>query len=167
MTPKKLLRALVLIASIAHLHAPAAERPGNNGSDEFVGFWETPQHDGVVKLEKCALFRDAPATALCGTVVWDRELLNPNRTIPSDCNRKIFEADKYDSGVWDRAWAFDTRRKKFFNAKLRIKDDKLVVRVFVGSEVNGETMVFARVGAPPAGCEGRSPESTSVTGIGN
>jgi len=167
MTPKKLFRALAIVLTFAYFNAHAAERPSSNGSDDFVGFWATPKHDGVVKLEKCALFRDAPATALCGTIVWDDQLSNPNRTTPSDCNRKIFEADKYESGVWDRAWAFDTTRKKFFNAKLRVKDDKLVVRVFVGSEVNGETMIFTRVAAPPAGCEGRSPESTSVTGIGN
>lgn len=134
------------------------------GSDEFLGYWKTPEGDGIVQLKRCALYRDAQPTALCGVVVWDSDAANPNRTIPLACNRKVFEAAKFDDGVWKDGWAFDTRRKKFFSVKLRLKDDNLHVRAFVGSEMNGDTEIFTRVTTVPAGCEGRMPEPTKVKG---
>jgi uncharacterized protein (DUF2147 family) len=132
--------------------------------DDFLGYWKTPEGDGIVQLKRCALYRDAQPTALCGFVVWDSDVANPNRTIPLACNRKVFEAAKFDDGVWKDGWAFDTRRKKFFSVKLRLKDDHLLVRSYVGSEMNGETEMFTRVTTVPAGCEGLAPEPTKVKG---
>ena len=136
----------------------------DDGRDEFLGFWKTAEGDGVVQLQKCAMYRFAPPTALCGVIVWDIEVENAHRTLPLDCNRKVFEAARFEGGVWQNGWAFDTRKKKFYSAKLRLKAGQLHVRVFVGSEINGETLIFTRVSDVPPGCEGRKPEVTSVSG---
>lgn len=136
----------------------------DDGRDEFLGLWKTAEGDGIVQLQKCALYRFAPPAALCGVIVWDIEVDNARRTTPLDCNRKVFEAARFDAGVWQSGWAFDTRKKKFYSAKLRLKAEQLHVRVYVGSEINGETLVFSRVSEVPPGCEGKKPEATSVNG---
>jgi hypothetical protein len=88
------------------------------------------------------------------------------RTAALDCNRKVFEAARFDGTAWKDGWAFDTRSKKFYQARLKLKDGQLHVRVFVGSEINGQTEVFTRVAAVPPGCEGHQPESTTMRGVG-
>ncbi len=154
----------VLFVSISSITPRQAWAAG--GGDDFVGLWRTPEGDGIVQLQKCPLFRDAPPTALCGTIVWDREVNNAQRSTPLDCNRRIFEANKFDGVSWNQGWAFDTRKRKFYHSKLRLKDGRLHARIFVGSEVNGETVIFNRVDSVPAGCEGRQPDSTAVKGWG-
>lgn len=150
-----------LVAAAAALPALAADE-----SDAFVGFWKTLQGDGIVQLQRCSLFKNAPPTALCGTIVWDAAVDDPRRTTPLDCNRKVFEAQRFENGAWRGGWAFDTRKKRFYSATLRLKDGQLNARAYVGSELTGETEVFVRVAEVPRGCEGRAPESTSVKGAG-
>lgn len=134
-------------------------------ADDFTGYWMTAQRDGVVQLTRCPLYKDAPPTGLCGVIVWDPEVDNPKRSQALDCNRKVFEATRFDAGVWKDGWAFDTRTRKFHSARLRLKGGQLHMRAYVGSEINGVTEVFTRVDAPPRGCEQRSPDPTSVKGL--
>ena len=134
--------------------------------DEFIGFWTPVQGDGsVVQLKRCPLYKNSPSIALCGVVVWDPEVKNPKRDSPLDCNRKIFEASKYEDASWKEGWAFDIRKRKFYNARLRMKEGNLHVRAYVGSEVNGETEIFTRVEEVPGGCENHIPEPTSLKGV--
>lgn len=142
-----------LIATATH----AQESP-----DDFVGFWKTAQGDGIVQLERCAMYKNAPPTALCGTIVWDIEVDNPNRTQALDCNRKVFEATRYEAGVWKGGWAIDTRSGKFYSVKLRLQGGDLRVRAYVGSEMNGQTETFTRVESVPPGCEQRKPEQRQL-----
>jgi uncharacterized protein (DUF2147 family) len=131
-------------------------------ADSFVGYWITGEKDAIVELKRCSLFKNAPPTGLCGTIVWDVHHNNPNRTNPLDCNRQVFQATKYDKEAWIDGWAFDTRVKKFYNAKLRLKDGNLHVRAFVGNEMNGQTEIFRRVDVLPSGCENIKPESVQL-----
>ncbi|HCE90967.1 MAG TPA: DUF2147 domain-containing protein [Acidovorax sp.] len=135
-------------------------------ADDFVGYWKTAQGDGIVQLKRCPLYKNAPPTALCGVIVWDAEVDNPQRNVSLDCNRKVFEASKFDGAAWTDGWAFDTRKRKFYTARLRMKGENLHLRAYVGSEINGETEVFTRVAQVPGGCEERQPEATSVKGVG-
>ncbi|MDR7151836.1 uncharacterized protein (DUF2147 family) [Hydrogenophaga palleronii] len=134
-------------------------------ADDFTGYWMTAQRDGVVQLARCPLYKNAPPTGLCGVIVWDAEVDNPTRSASLDCNRKVFEAAKFDAGVWKDGWAFDTRKRKFYSTKLRLKGGNLHVRAYVGSEINGETEVFSRVAEVPTGCQDLKPESMSITGV--
>lgn len=163
MTPnlKSLFAAALLTAASMGSHAAAQD-----GADEFVGYWKTAEGDGIVQLARCPLFKNAPPTALCGVVVWDAEVNNSARKSALDCNRKVFEASKFDGTAWSEGWAFDTRKRKFYSAKLRLKGGYLHVRAYVGSEVNGETEIFTRVAEVPPGCEARAADATSVRGVG-
>jgi len=158
------MRNFVTLAFMVSALAIATPAQAQVNGDEFSGYWKTAEGDGIVQLQKCSMYKFAPPTALCGVIVWDVEVNNPKRTLPLDCNRKIFEATRFENGVWQNGWAFDTRQKKFYNTKLRMKDGQLRVRVFVGTEVNGETMVFTRVNEVPPGCEGKQPDASSVKG---
>lgn len=135
-------------------------------ADDFLGYWKTPQGDGIVQLQRCALYRNAPPTALCGVIVWDAEVNNPQHVSALDCNRKVFEAAKFEDGVWKDGWAFDSRNKKFYSAKLRLKGELLNVRTYIGNEITGQTEVFTHVKEVPQGCERKLPEATSVKGVG-
>lgn len=159
-----LMKILGLLASTLFALAISTPVWAEDSRDDFLGYWKTTEGDGVVQLEKCALYKNAAPSALCGTLVWDVDVDNPRKTAPVACNRKIFEAARFEAGVWQNGWAFDVRRKKFFSAKLRMKEGRLHVRVYVGSEMNGETMVLTRVGEIPPGCEGKKPEATTVSG---
>jgi uncharacterized protein (DUF2147 family) len=136
-------------------------------ADDFVGNWLTPAKDGIVRLERCSIGKGLPITALCGTVVWDAGVDDPKRTIPLDCNRKVAEYAKFESGVWTRGWVFDTRINKVYNSKLRIKDGNLHARAFLANEMYGETEVWTRVTTVPSGCGGKTFEHTPIKGYGN
>lgn len=151
MTTKTAITGLLMGAVASMTYA-------QEGPDDFVGFWKTAQGDGIVQLQRCAMYKNAPPTALCGTIVWDDQVDNPNRTQPLDCNRKVFEATRYENGVWKSGWAIDTRTGKFYSVKLRLKGGDLRVRAYVGSEMNGQTETFTRVESVPPGCEERAPE---------
>lgn len=153
------------VAGMVMVSTMASTLAQDKGED-FVGYWMTAQREGIVELKRCSLFKDAPVTALCGEIVWDAEVDNLNRKAPLDCNRKVFQAAKFDAGVWKEGWAFDTRSRKFHSVKLRLKDGNLHARAYVGSEVNGATEVFTRVAEVPRGCEQRAPDATSVKGVG-
>lgn len=150
-----------LVPALAAFPAMAAD-----DSEAFIGYWKTLEGDGVVQLQRCSHFKNAPPTALCGTIVWDSAVNDPRRTTALDCNRKVLEAQRFENGAWKGGWAFDTRRKRFYNVTLRLKDGQLHLRAYVGSELTGETEVFLRVTEVPKGCEGRTPESTTVKGVG-
>jgi uncharacterized protein (DUF2147 family) len=160
------MKMRTLLKAVAVCAAIGAAQAQDRAADDFVGHWITAQGDGIVQLIRCPLYKDAPPTALCGAIVWDAEVNNPNRSTALDCNRKVFQATKFDNGVWKEGWAFDVRTRKFHSARLRLKDGNLHVRAFVGSEINGTTEVFTRVDTVPRGCELRAPDPTSVKGAG-
>jgi uncharacterized protein (DUF2147 family) len=153
MVPRS-LRHIIFAAGFACTIAQA------QNAEDFIGNWITPGGDGIVRLEMCSMGRGLPATALCGTVVWDIQLDNPKRTIPLDCNRKVVEYSKFENNAWTKGWAFDTRTNKTYNSKLRLKDGKLHSRAFLANEMFGETEIWTRVSIVPPGCEGKKFEST-------
>lgn len=135
-------------------------------ADDFLGNWLTPAKDGIVRLERCAIGKGLPQTALCATVVWDVNLNDAKRTILLDCNRKVAEYAKFESGVWTKGWVFDTRINKVYNSKLRMKEGNLHARAFLANEMYGETEVWTRVATVPAGCDGKSFENATIKGYG-
>ncbi len=131
-------------------------------AEDFVGNWITAAGDGIVRLEMCSMGRGLPATALCGTVVWDIQLDNPKRTVPLDCNRKVVEYSKFENNAWIKGWVFDIRTNKTYNSKLRLKEGKLHARAFLANEMFGETEIWTRVSTVPPGCEGKKFEGTLI-----
>lgn len=151
----------LLKSSLAAALACGAAIACAQSADDFTGLWSTAKKDAVVRMDRCkAHAQSLSATALCGTIVWDIELNNPNRTIPLDCNRKIVQLTRFNDGVWERGWAFDSRDEKSYEVKLRISEDrqKLIARLYVGNEMQGKNETFYRIAKVPPGCEGKRPE---------
>lgn len=102
-------------------------------ADDFTGYWMTAQRDGVVQLARCPLYKDAPPMGLCGVIVWDVEGDNPKRSQALDCNRKVFEATKFDSGVTEVFARVDAVPR---GCELRVPDSTSVRGAGVESPAN-------------------------------
>ncbi len=131
-------------------------------ADDYVGSWLTAAGDGVVSLERCTIAKDHSSQGLCGIVVWDRNVGNPQRTEPLDCNRKVFEFAQFDGSAWSKGWAFDSRTNRTYHSKIRLKDGKLHARYYLGHEMFGESEVWTRVAQVPSGCASKSPDGSGM-----
>lgn len=113
------------------------------------GLWLSADKDAVIEFKNCL---DAPS-ALCGTIVWDKDAGTPDDT----CGVMIAKLKRYDDDAWRDGWVFDPRSNKHYKGAIRVnKDSKpetLQVRAFVGVEILGETEEMTRVSAIPAGCK--------------
>lgn len=113
------------------------------------GLWLTAQKDAVLEFKPCP----DPAGALCGTIVWDKDALaNPTS---NDCGTRVVQVQRFDDGAWRDGWAYDPRDKKRYRATVRVKDDHLRIRAFIGTEILGQTEELTRTERVPAGCPAR------------
>ena len=117
------------------------------GPDAAQGLWLSAQKDGVVELKPCA---EEP-TALCGTVVWDKDAsLTPPRR--GDCGLRIVKLRQFDDGAWRDGWIHDPREKKNYKGLIRAHGRDLTMRAYIGVQVIGKSEEFTRVEAVPPGC---------------
>jgi len=111
------------------------------------GLWLSAQKDGVVELKPCA---EEP-TALCGTVVWDKDAsVSPPK--PGDCGLRIVKLKRFDDGAWRDGWIHDPREKKNYKGMIRAKGNEMTMRAYIGIAVLGKSEDFTRVDSIPAGC---------------
>lgn len=136
--------ALLLLAACIAMPA-AAQSPAQPPAEPAQGLWLAAQKDGVVEFKPCA---EEP-TAMCGTVVWDKDA-GPGK--PGDCGVRIVKLRRKDDGVWRDGWVHDPREKKNYKGALRIKGNVLALRAYIGTELLGQTEEMTRVDATPAGC---------------
>ncbi|WP_237882326.1 DUF2147 domain-containing protein [Pseudomonas sp. PGPR40] len=113
------------------------------GPMDVKGLWLTAEKDAVVKLDDCP----ARAGAICGQVVWVRDVAS----LTSDCGVQILQLDRYEKDAWRDGWVYDPRDHKKYKGVVRVKEDHLNVRAFVGAEILGKTEQFERIDTlPPA-----------------
>lgn len=131
---KKLLAIAVTLPALAALAA---------GPDDAKGLWLTAEKDAVIEFKPCA----DRLTALCGTIVWDKDAGGPLDT----CGTRIAQLDRHDGDAWRDGWVYDPRDKKKYKGAVRVKDAELRIRAFVGAEILGQTETLTRTQAlPPA-----------------
>ena len=113
------------------------------GPLEAKGLWLTAEKDAVVRLDDCA----DKAGAICGQIVWVKDAASTS----SDCGVQILQLTRYDQDAWRDGWVYDPRDQKKYKGAVRVKDGRLNVRAFVGTEVLGKTEQFERIATlPPA-----------------
>jgi uncharacterized protein (DUF2147 family) len=112
------------------------------GPDDAKGLWLTAEKDAVIEFKPCA----DRGTALCGTIVWDKDANTPLDT----CGVRIAQLDKYDNEAWRDGWIYDPRDKKKYKGAIRVKEGVLNIRAFIGAEILGQTEQLSRVQALPA-----------------
>ncbi|MBI6665494.1 hypothetical protein B1F73_00075 [Pseudomonas syringae] len=113
------------------------------GPLEAKGLWLTAEKDAVVRLDDCA----DKTGAICGQIVWVKDAASTS----SDCGVQILQLTRYDQDAWRDGWVYDPRDQKKYKGAVRVKDGRLNVRAFVGTEVLGKTEQFERIATlPPA-----------------
>jgi uncharacterized protein (DUF2147 family) len=121
-------------------HAAHAANP-----EQAKGLWLSADKAAVIEFKECSDNKDN----LCGKIVWDKDAGTPDDA----CGVLIAKLKKYDDEAWRDGWVYDPRPKKYYKGVIRVKDDTLQVRAFVGVEILGETEQMTRVASLPAGCK--------------
>jgi uncharacterized protein (DUF2147 family) len=90
----------------------------------------------------------AESSHLCGYLVVAREYgvdaLNPDvaRRSRPICGLQILELRRFSDGVWRDGSVYDPEVGKTYKAALRMREGKLFLRGYLGTEVFGETEVW-------------------------
>ena len=135
-------RAWAALAAGAALAAVCGgARADDGGAAAARGLWMTPEKDAVIGFAACT---DKPS-ALCGTIVWDKDAGTPKDT----CGTRVAELAHYARGAWRDGWAYDPRDRKYYHALLRVHGDTLALRAYIGVEILGQTQRLDRVAALP------------------
>jgi uncharacterized protein (DUF2147 family) len=129
-------KSIAVAAALIGLAAQAAS------PDDARGRWMTAEKDGVIEFKGCD---DNPA-ALCGHLVWDKDA----GTAKDNCGMLITQLGRYVNDAWREGWVLDPRDNKKYKGVLRVKDGKIHLRAFVGSEILGQTELMTRVEQLPA-----------------
>ena len=74
-----------LIRLLAFLGWSLAASAQTAGPDGAKGLWMTGERDAVIRFAPCT---DVP-TALCGTIVWDKQLQRAHCAVGSLCGRGL------------------------------------------------------------------------------
>jgi len=123
---------------------------------DVAGLWLSHDQDAVIEMKPC----NEDASAMCGTIVWDKDALPNSGKTANDCGKRIARLKKFDDGVWRDGWVHDPRDNKTYKGAVRVKDGRLHIRAFLGVEVLGQTEELTRADALPPGCP--PPEAASA-----
>jgi uncharacterized protein (DUF2147 family) len=143
---------LIVIAAAISMNTTARSQT----AEDFFGNWMTIDGEGIVKIERCGPMHGDGTTSnnmACAMVVWDKLAADTKRTKPHDCFQLVGRFRKFSNGVWEEGETFDPRTKKSYRGKIRLKNDQLNLRSYIGNELFGETEVFKRVQIVPNDCE--------------
>jgi uncharacterized protein (DUF2147 family) len=108
-------------ATLAHAGTP----------NDAQGLWRSADGGAIIEFKPCS----EEQTALCGTIVWDKDAGGAN----DDCNIRIAKLKHYDDDAWRDGWIFDPRDKKHYKGAVRVNDKGLAVRAYIGTEILGQT----------------------------
>ena len=127
-----------LLAFFGWSLAASAQTAGPEGAK---GLWMTGERDAVIRFAPCT---DVP-TALCGTIVWDKDAGTPADT----CGVRIAQLARYEKDAWRDGWVYDPRDDRKYKGAVRARGSELRIRAFVGVEVLGQTEQLKRVDRLP------------------
>lgn len=134
-----------LMALISLAIASAALAANTASAEQAKGLWLSADKAAIIEFKECGDNRDA----LCGKIVWDKDAGTPLDA----CGVMIAKMKKYDDEAWRDGWVHDPRSKKNYKGVIRVKNDILQVRAFIGTELLGETEEMTRAASLPAGCK--------------
>lgn len=114
-------------------------------ADQAKGLWLSADKAAVIEFKECSDSKDA----LCGKIVWDKDAGTPDDA----CGVTIAKLKNYNDEAWRDGWVHDPRSKKNYKGIIRVKNDVLHVRAYIGTELLGETEEMTRVATLPVGCK--------------
>lgn len=119
--------------------------------DRILGKWFTDKKEAVVEVYLCD-------GKYCGKIIWLKEpkekdgseKLDGNNPDPSKRSRKIIGLDivgdfqyKGDN-EWGDGYIYDPNNGKTYKCKMRLENDQLNVRGYIGISLLGRTTVWTR-----------------------
>lgn len=119
--------------------------PAWAGQDAVTGLWLSADKAAIIEFKACADLKDA----LCGTIVWDKDAGTP----ADACGVVIAKLKTRQDDAWRNGWVHDPRTGKNYKGIVRAKDNTLLVRAYIGTELLGDTEVMTRAASVPAGCK--------------
>jgi uncharacterized protein (DUF2147 family) len=121
--------------------------PAHASQENAKGLWLSADKAAVIEFKSCTDNQES----LCGTIVWDKDAGTPEDA----CGVVIAKLKTFEDNAWRNGWIHDPRTKKNYKGVVRVKQETLLVRAYIGAELLGETEEMTRVAAIPPGCKAR------------
>jgi uncharacterized protein (DUF2147 family) len=139
------------LVSTSLLLAPTVNAQPSAG-DEIVGKWEAD--DGSVKLDMYKAGSEFQARLLYGNqlveadnVTFKNDALNPDPALRSRSMKNVvfITGLRWGDGEWSGGSLYDGSSGRTYNCKAEIKDEKMLLRGYLGISVMGQTRAFHRL----------------------
>jgi uncharacterized protein (DUF2147 family) len=139
--------AFTIIFNFLFLHCFAQ----NVNADLIVGEWINEEKDAKIEIYKSG-------AVYHGKLIWGIEFLEADGTTSkkdinntdeklqsrSLINSNVFQDFKYEDGQWDHGSMYDPKSGKTYNCIMKIQEDTLEIRSYVGIQLFGKTTYWKR-----------------------
>ncbi|GGB80713.1 DUF2147 domain-containing protein [Dyadobacter sediminis] len=123
----------------------------NAASDAIIGEWVNEENDAKIEIYKSG-------AVYHGKLIWGIDYLEADgKTSKKDVNNadeklqsrflinsNFFQDFKFEDGVWDGGTMYDPKSGKSYNCVMKIRDETLEIRSYVGIQLFGKTTYWKR-----------------------
>jgi uncharacterized protein (DUF2147 family) len=141
-------KSFLLLLILIHL---ASYINGESNPKSIIGIWISDKQDGKVEFYQIG-------NRYFGKLIWGKNLMdskgNPRKDVynPNDelknrslLNTVLFTDFIYKDGEWEDGKIYDPTSGKTYNAILKVKNNNLEIRGYIGIPLLGKTKVWQRV----------------------
>ena len=121
-------------------------------ADKILGEWLNEEKDGKIEIYKTG-------NSYFGKIIWGnnifeddsktskKDVKNPDDKLQSRTllNMVILSDFQFNDGVWDNGKIYDPKSGKTYNCTIKLKDDKLEIRGYVGISLLGHSTYWGRL----------------------
>lgn len=123
----------------------------NAAADVIVGEWVNEENDSKIEIYKSG-------TVYHGKLIWGIDFLEADgKTSKKDVNNtdeklqsrflinsNVLQDFKFEDGIWDSGTMYDPKSGKSYNCVMKIRDEMLEIRSYVGIQLFGKTTYWKR-----------------------
>jgi len=120
--------------------------------DKILGEWLNEEKDGKIEIYKTG-------NSYFGKIIWGnnifeddsktskKDVKNPDDKLQgrSLLNMVILSDFQFSDGIWDNGKIYDPKSGKTYNCTIKLKDDKLEIRGYVGISLLGHSTYWGRL----------------------
>ncbi|KAA6439190.1 DUF2147 domain-containing protein [Dyadobacter flavalbus] len=123
----------------------------NAAADVIIGEWVNEENDAKIEIYKSG-------SVYQGKLIWSIDYMEADgKTSKKDVNNtdeklqsrllinsNVLQDFKFEDGVWDSGTMYDPKSGKSYNCVMKIHDDTLEIRSYVGIQLFGKTTYWKR-----------------------